>query len=164
MEIDLNCDLGEGAGSDAALMPLVTSANIPCAFHAGDPAEMMKAVTLAKQHGVTIGAHPGHRDPEHFGRRELALDPAQVHAETVYQIGALIAIARIHNSEVKYVKPHGGLYHQANRVDAYADAIIEAARLCGLAVMGLPRSVLEIRAKGRCPFVAEGFADRRYRP
>jgi UPF0271 protein len=163
MEIDLNCDLGEGAGDDATLMPLITSANVACAFHAGSPAEMLKTITLAKQHHIVVGAHPGHPDREHFGRRELPLTPSQVYVDAVYQIGALASVARIEQIEAKYVKPHGGLYHQANREDGYADALIEAARMFGLIVMGLPRSRLEERCRGRCGFVAEGFADRRYR-
>lgn len=164
MEIDLNCDLGEGAGADSAVMPFITSANVACAFHAGSAVEMRQTIAMAKHLNVVVGAHPGHRDPEHFGRRELSIEPAQVYVETVYQIGALLSVARIEQAAVRYVKPHGGLYHQVNRDDAYADTMIEAARLFGLMVMGLPRSRLEERARGRCPFVAEGFADRRYRP
>ena len=164
MEIDLNCDLGEGAGNDAELIPLITSANVACAFHAGSPAEIYRTVVLAKQHRVAIGAHPSHLDRDRFGRRELPVDPAQIYVDAVYQIGALLSVAKIVESPVKYVKPHGGLYHQANREDGYADALIEAARMFGLTVMGLPKSRLQERARGRCPFVAEGFADRGYRP
>jgi 5-oxoprolinase (ATP-hydrolysing) subunit A len=164
MEIDLNCDLGEQSGNDAALMPLITSANVACGYHAGNPVEMWRAFTLAKQHQVVIGAHPSHPDVEHFGRRELPLEPSQVYVDTVYQIGGLLSVANIEQMPLKYVKPHGGLYHQANREDKYADAIVEAARMFGLVVMGLPRSRLEERCRGRCPYVAEGFADRRYRP
>ncbi len=145
-------------------MPLITSANISCGFHAGSPDVIRRTAAMARKHGVVVGAHPGHADREHFGRRELPLDPSQVFVETIYQIGALIAVARIEQVEVKYVKPHGGLYHQANRDDAFADALIDAARHFNLIVMGLPRSRLEERCRGWCPFVAEGFADRRYRP
>lgn len=162
MEIDLNCDLGEGAGNDAALMPLITSANIACGFHAGSPAEMFETIKLAKSFGVVIGAHSGHADREHFGRRELPVPPAQVFAETAYQIGAIQALAQTQQVSVKYIKPHGGLYHQANHDPAYAEVIVDAAREFNLIVMGLPHSHLEQRAKGRCEFVAEGFADRRY--
>lgn len=164
MEMDLNCDLGEGTGNDADLMPLITSANVACGYHAGNPVEMWKSFVLARQQRVVVGAHPSHPDIEHFGRRELPLEPAQVYIDAVYQIGGLAAVARVEQLDIKYVKPHGGLYHQANREDPYADAIIEAASLFGLMVMGLPRSRLEERCRGRCPFVAEGFADRRYRP
>lgn len=164
MEVDLNCDLGEGAGSDAAIIPLITSANVACGFHAGSPAEAMRTIALARTHGVVIGAHPGHADREHFGRRELPLEPSQVYADCVYQIGALFALACGEQQKVKYVKPHGGLYHQANRDDRYAEAVVAAAQLFGLIVMGLPGSRLEAIAAGRCPFVAEGFADRHYRP
>src|SRR5262245_65079803 len=131
MEIDLNCDLGEGAGNDAALMRLITSANVACGYHAGNPVEMWKTFVMAREHKVVIGAHPSHPDIEHFGRRELPLEPAQVYADTIYQIGGLLSVARIEQIPVKYVKPHGGLYHQANREDKYADAIIEAACMFG---------------------------------
>jgi 5-oxoprolinase (ATP-hydrolysing) subunit A len=164
MEVDLNCDLGEGAGNDAAIVPLITSANISCGFHAGSAGEALATIALAKQYGVTIGAHPGHADREHWGRRELPVPPAQVHVECVYQIGALFGVARVEQARISYLKPHGGLYHQANRDDAYADAVVEAARLFNLVVVGLPSSRLEARSRGRCPFVAEGFADRAYRP
>jgi len=160
-EVDLNCDLGEGAGNDAAIMPLITSANVACGFHAGSALESHRTVELARAHGITTGAHPGHADREHFGRRELHLPPGQVYAETVYQIGALIALAD--PASIKYIKPHGGLYHEAHRDEATADALVAAATRFNLIVMGLPGSLLEQRTRGRCGFVAEGFADRGYR-
>ena len=163
MQIDLNSDLGEGAADDAEIMPLITSANVACGFHAGDPSLALKTLRLAAEHGIVVGAHPGYADRENFGRRELALDPAQVYADCVYQIGALSGLARMHALRLKYVKPHGGLYHQACREDAYAEAVIAAAQLFGLMVMGLPGSRLAALAAKRCEFVAEGFADRRYR-
>jgi UPF0271 protein len=163
LEIDLNSDLGEGAGQDAEIIPLVTSANLACGFHAGDPATALRIIRLAKQHGVVVGAHPGHPDREGFGRRELPRTPEEVFADCVYQIGALGGVARAEQIEVRYVKPHGGLYHQACREDIYAEAVVQAAALFNLVVMGLPGSKLEDRARGRCGFVAEGFADRRYR-
>src|SRR5271156_3339213 len=94
MEIDLNCDLGEGGPSDADLLSLVTSASVACGFHAGGPAEGRTALRLARQHGVVVGAHPGHADRDHFGRRELLRTPEQVFEETVYQVGALAGLAR----------------------------------------------------------------------
>jgi UPF0271 protein len=164
MDIDLNCDLGEGVGNDAAIIPLITSANVACGFHAGSPIEAWKTIVLAADHDVVIGAHPGHADPQHFGRRELPISPQQVCLDCIYQIGALRAIAAQEGVEVKYVKPHGGLYHQANRDDDYAAAVARAATSFGLAIMGLPGSKLEARARNGCRFIAEGFADRRYRP
>jgi UPF0271 protein len=164
MDIDLNCDLGEGAGNDAAIIPLITSANVACGFHAGSPMEAWKTIVLAADHQVVVGAHPGHADPQHLGRRELPIPPEQVYAECLYQIGALQAIAAVEGVDVKYIKPHGGLYHQANREDDYAAAIVDAAMSCCLPVMGLPGSKLEDYARDHCRFIAEGFADRRYRP
>lgn len=164
MPIDLNCDLGEGCPYDAELMPLITSANVACGFHAGDVATAHAALRAAKQHGVQVGAHPGFPDREHFGRRELPRSEEQVFEECVYQIGALTGLARAVGLELRYVKPHGALYNMACREDAYARPIVAAVELLGLQLMGLPGSRLEALSAGRCPFVAEGFADRRYQP
>jgi UPF0271 protein len=164
MDIDLNCDLGEGCASDAELMPLITSANIACGFHAGDPATAHAALRAAARHGVQVGAHPGFPDREHFGRRELARSEDQVFEDCVYQIGALAGLARAAGLAVRYVKPHGALYNLACRDDAYARPVVAAAALFELSVMGLPNSRLQALSAGRCPFVAEGFADRRYLP
>ncbi|HVK14871.1 MAG TPA: 5-oxoprolinase subunit PxpA [Gemmataceae bacterium] len=164
MVIDLNSDLGEGAGTDADLLPLLTSANVSCGAHAGDPADIAATLELARRHGVVVGAHPGHPDREHFGRRELPTPPRDVLEQVASQVAALRRLADRAGVEVKYLKPHGGLYHQACRDDAYADAVVTAAALAGLALIGLPDSRLAHRAAGRVSFVAEGFADRRYRP
>ncbi len=164
MDIDLNCDLGEGCPYDAELMPLITSANIACGFHAGDAAMAHTALRLAAQYGVQVGAHPGFPDREHFGRRELARSETQVFEDCVYQIGALAGLARAVGTSLRYVKPHGALYNLACRDDAYARPIVEAACLFGLALMALPESRLEALSVGRCPFIREGFADRRYLP
>lgn len=164
MQIDLNSDLGEGAGTDADLLPLLTSANICCGAHAGHPVDIAITLALAARQGVAVGAHPGHPDRDHFGRRELAIPPRNVLEETHAQIAALHKLATRAGVRLTYVKPHGGLYHQACRDDAYADAVVTAAALAGLPVVGLPGSRLAHRAAGRVPFVAEGFADRRYRP
>jgi UPF0271 protein len=162
--IDLNSDLGEGAGTDADLLPLLTSANVSCGAHAGDPADIAATLELARRHGVVVGAHPGHPDREHFGRRELPTPPRDVLEQVASQVAALRRLADRAGVEVRYLKPHGGLYHQACRDDAYADAVVTAAALAGLALIGLPDSRLAHRAAGRVSFVAEGFADRRYRP
>jgi UPF0271 protein len=164
MEIDLNCDLGEGCPYDAELMPLITSANVACGFHAGDPATAHAALREAAQHGVQVGAHPGFADREHFGRRELQRSEEQVFEDCVYQIGALSGLARAVGLELRYVKPHGALYNMACRDDTYARPVVVAVALFGLRLMGLPGSRLEALSASRCPYVAEGFADRRYQP
>ena len=162
MRIDLNCDLGEGGPCDDALMPLITSANIACGFHAGGPADALAALRAAARHGVRAGAHPGFADREQFGRRELDRNEGQIYEDCVYQIGALAGLARAAGTTLRHVKPHGGLYNRACRDDAYARPVVAAAELFGLALVGLPGSRLQALAEGRCPFVAEGFADRRY--
>jgi UPF0271 protein len=164
MEIDVNCDLGEGCPNDAALMPLITSANVACGFHAGDPATAYATLLLAARHGVQVGAHPGFADREHFGRRELVRTEQQIYEDCVYQIGALAALSQAAGVTVRYVKPHGALYNMACRDDAYARPVVAASALFGLQLMSLPGSRLEAISAGRCPFVAEGFADRRYLP
>lgn len=163
-EIDLNADLGEGAGTDAELMPLVTSANVCGGLHAGGPDAIRAAVELAAKHGVAVGVHPGHDDRAHFGRREIALSAQQLGSLLAYQVGAVQAVARLVGVAVKYVKPHGALYHQACGDERYARPVMGVALLHGLAVVGLPGSVLEGVCRGKVPFAAEGFADRRYRP
>jgi UPF0271 protein len=164
MEIDLNCDLGEGCPHDAELMPLITSANIACGFHAGDAATAHAALRQAVRHGVQAGAHPGFPDREGFGRRELSRAEEQVFEDCVYQVGALAGLARATGTALRYVKPHGALYNMACRDEAYARPVVAAAGLFRLAVMALPGSRLEALCAGRCDFVAEGFADRRYLP
>jgi 5-oxoprolinase (ATP-hydrolysing) subunit A len=163
MSIDLNCDLGEGCPHDAELMTLITSANVACGGHAGEPAGIFATLTLAKKHGVQVGAHPGYPDKERFGRRELAYDSERVFQECLYQIGALLGLAKGVGVSVRYLKPHGALYNQACRDATYAEPVVRAAVAVDLAVMGLPGSILEKEAKrqGR-QFIAEGFADRRY--
>jgi UPF0271 protein len=164
MEIDLNCDLGEGCSHDAELMELVTTVNIACGFHAGDPALMHAALTAAHQRGVQVGAHPGFPDREHFGRRELARTPEQIFEDCVYQIGALVGLAQSVGLKLRHVKPHGALYNMACRDDDFARPIVAAVEAFGLTLMALTRSRLQTLSAGRCPFVAEGFADRRYQP
>lgn len=161
MQIDLNCDLGEGCPFDAELMPLITSANIACGFHAGDAATAYKAVELAANHGVAVGAHPSFPDRESFGRREMKRLPQHIYEDCVYQIGALQGIARAVGVPLTHVKPHGALYNMACRDENRARPVVLAAHLFDLPVVGLPGSQLELLAT---KFVAEGFADRRYRP
>lgn len=165
MLIDLNADLGEGIGTDAALMTLITSANVCCGFHAGDADAARATLELAAQHGVAVGAHPGHADRENFGRSEVERTDRQVATLAIHQIGALVGLSRICRSYVRYLKPHGALYHQACRDARYAKPLVAAAFLYGLSIVGLPGSQLEVAAAAvGLPFVPEGFADRRYRP
>jgi 5-oxoprolinase (ATP-hydrolysing) subunit A len=165
MDIDLNCDLGEGAPYDGELMPLITSANIACGFHAGDALLMRNSVFQAVQHGVRIGAHPGYNDREHFGRKDIPVPPEQVFAELTYQIGALIGIGHSLGATVSHVKPHGALYNRSARNAQIAEAVVEATAAFNIPLMGLSGSELEkMAARYRLPFYAEGFADRRYQP
>jgi UPF0271 protein len=162
MQIDLNSDLGEGCAADAELMTLITSANVCCGFHAGDAATARAALSLAKQHGVQVGAHPGYADREHFGRRELDLGEQDLFDLCVYQIGALAGLAKGVGIPLRYIKPHGALYNQACRDDRVAAPIVKAAKMFALPVMALPGSRLEALCGGACGFIREGFADRRY--
>jgi UPF0271 protein len=165
VEIDLNADLGEGAGFDTELMPLITSANVCCGLHAGGPGEMSNVFTLADQHGVATGAHPGYADREHFGRRELNLLPDEIADLCVYQIGAAVGMGWANESPILYVKPHGALYHRACADGDAADAVVWACEQFDLPVVGLPNSALQDAARQHgVAFIPEGFADRRYRP
>ena len=165
MDIDLNADLGEGAGFDAELMPLITSANVCCGLHAGGPLEIRATLELARQHRVVVGAHPGYHDRDGFGRRELALTGQQLLDLCIYQISALDALARGSDVELRYIKAHGALYNQACRDDDVALAFSMAAYAWNLPVVGLPGSKLEAAVRDRgLFFIPEGYVDRRYRP
>lgn len=165
MHIDLNADLGEGCGSDAALLELVSSANIACGFHAGDAQTMVESVRVALKNGVAIGAHPSFPDRENFGRTAMQLPPETVYAQTLYQIGALDSITRALGGTMRHVKPHGMLYNQAAKEAPLADAIARAVRDCSpaLILVGLAGSEL-IRAGERYGLATrqEVFADRGY--
>jgi UPF0271 protein len=172
MRVDLNGDVGEAAsggpaGQDPALMPHITSANVACGFHAGDPGVMRATVALAREHGVAVGAHPGFPDPKGFGRRELQFSPRNVEDFVAYQVGALAAIAAGQGVRLQHVKPHGALFNMAVRDAALADAIARAAAVIdrSLILFGLPGS--EIVAAGKragLRTASEGFADRAYQP
>jgi len=164
--VDLNADLGEGCGSDAELLTLVSSANIACGFHAGDAQAMRESVRGALQNGVAIGAHPSFPDRENFGRTAMNLPPETVYAQMLYQIGALAAIARAEGGQLRHVKPHGMLYNQAAKDAQLSDAIARAVHAVdgNLILVGLAGSEL-IRAGERYSLVTreEVFADRGYR-
>ena len=158
--VDLNCDMGEGAGHDAELMPLITSANIACGAHAGNARTMFQTCELAEQHGVSIGAHPSLDDRQHFGRRELPISQAAAAALVTRQLRALSAYAK-----VRHVKPHGALYNMAARDPALADAIALAVRNfdASLVLFGLAHSALIAAGQAHGLSVAhEVFADRTY--
>jgi UPF0271 protein len=172
MKIDLNCDMGESfgrykLGDDAAVMPFISSANIACGLHAGDPGVMRATVQLAKQHGVAVGAHPGWPDLQGFGRREMNLSHEEVEAFVLYQIGALSAFAKADGVALRHVKPHGALYNQAAKDRALASAIARAVQrfdkeliLVGLAGSALISFGQELGLRA----ANEGFPDRRYNP
>ncbi len=167
MNIDLNCDLGESAGNDEAIMPHITSANIACGFHAGDANVMRATVKLAKRYGVNIGAHPGWNDRQNFGRLEMNVPIDEVEAIVFEQINTLAQIAKAEGAALTHVKPHGALYNQAATDRGLADAIARAVKrfsvdliLVGLAGSGLCEAGLAAGIK----VAGEGFPDRAYNP
>lgn len=170
--IDLNSDLGESfgrwtLGHDADVMRSITSANVACGYHAGDPGIMRETVRLAREHGVAIGAHPAFPDLVGFGRRNMAASPAEVESFVLYQLGALAAMATAEGVTLQHVKPHGALYNMAIRNRELADAIARAVAAFDRTLMlfGLPGSEL-VKAGGAAGLevAAEGFADRSYEP
>jgi UPF0271 protein len=168
--IDLNADLGEGFGrwhltDDDALLSVVTSANVACGFHAGDPSTMRRVCELAAERGVRIGAHVSYRDLAGFGRRPMDVPADELADETAYQIGALQAFARAAGARVAYVKPHGALYNRVVLDEEQAAAVVAGVCLAdpALPVLGLPGSrLLLVAGKAGLPIVAEAFADRAY--
>ncbi|WP_458460335.1 LamB/YcsF family protein [Paenibacillus sp.] len=168
--LDINCDLGESYGvyrtlSDETILPLITSANIACGFHAGDPATMRMTVESALEHQVAIGAHPGLPDLQGFGRRRMEITPREAYDMVVYQIGALDAFVRASGGRMHHVKPHGALYNMAAEDAKLAEAIVEAIYQVQpeLYLYGLAGSEL-IDAANRISLrsVSEVFADRTY--
>jgi UPF0271 protein len=154
-------------GSDDDLIPLVSSVNVACGAHAGDPATILRTVALAAEHGVAVGAHPGYPDLVGFGRRDLEMSAGDLRASLVVQVGAVVAAARVAGVTVRHVKPHGALYNRAAREAALAGVVAEAIAALdrGLVLVGLAgsRSLEAGRAAGLA-VLAEGFADRRYEP
>ena len=170
--IDLNADLGEGFGrwsltDDEALLSVVTSANIACGFHAGDPTTMRRVCARAAEEDVRIGAQVSYRDLAGFGRRPMDVPAEELADEVAYQIGALDVFARAAGTRVRYVKPHGALYNRACADPEQAAAVVAGVLLAGgdLPVLGLPGSALHAAAtEAGLPVVGEAFADRAYTP
>lgn len=170
--IDLNADLGESygrwrLGHDADLLALVSSANVACGFHAGDPLTARQTLALAAERGVTVGAHPGYPDLLGFGRRDIDASPTEVENWVVYQVGALAALARAAGTAVRYVKPHGALYNKAVRHAPTADAIARGVALVDprLVLLGLPESeILAAADRVGIRGAREAFPDRNYEP
>ncbi len=172
LRIDINCDMGESfgpwrMGADEQVMPHITSANIACGAHAGDPSVMRRTVRLARAAGAGVGAHPGFADLQGFGRREMTVDPSELEDSLIAQIGALTAIATAEGTALQHVKAHGALYNMAARDRALADVIARAIRACApsLILFGLPNSsMIDAGRAAGLRVAAEGFADRAYEP
>lgn len=165
MAVDLNADVGEGM-DDAALMPYLTSANVACGLHAGDPAVMDATVAQALARGVSIGAHPGYPDRENFGRIRMDLPPEAIEGLVLYQIAALEGFVRARGARLVHVKPHGALYHAGAESAEIARAIAAGIRRAGesLTVVAQPGSrLLDAAREAGLPAAKEAFADRRYR-
>ena len=172
MRIDLNCDMGESfgrweLGQDALVLPYVSSANIACGAHAGDPAVMRRTLQLAKAHGVACGAHPGFADIAGFGRREIPITGREARDLVLWQLGALDGIARSEGVQVRHVKAHGALYNMAARDQDLAAGIAQAVAEFDrtLVLFGLASSpMLDVGRRAGLSVAAEGFADRAYEP
>lgn len=168
--IDLNSDLGEGfgpfrVGADDALFPLISSANVACGFHGGDPLMMEQTVARARAQGVAVGAHPGYPDRAGFGRRAMAATPTEIRADVLYQIAAFAGFCRAAGVSMQHVKAHGALYNQAVSDRAVADAIAQAVRDFdpGLRFFAIPGSALDAAGQAAgLTVVREAFADRAY--
>ena len=168
--VDLNCDLGESFGAytmgmDEAVIPHVTSVNVACGYHAGDPLTIEKTVALAARYGGAVGAHPGFPDLLGFGRRPMTVTPAEAGAYVKYQMGALMAFAKGQGLKLQHVKPHGALYNMAARDEVLARGIAQAIASVDSSIylMGLAGSVMLIEAeKAGLPVISEVFADRAY--
>ncbi|CAL9554211.1 5-oxoprolinase subunit A [Nocardiopsis dassonvillei] len=170
--IDLNSDLGEGfgrweLGDDRDLLSIVTSANVACGFHAGDPSVMRRTAADAAARSVAVGAHVGYRDLAGFGRRFIDVPPAELTADVLYQMGALSSFTRLAGDRIRYVKPHGALYNTIVHHEEQAAAVVEAVRAFdpGMPVLGLPGSrFLRLAEEAGLPVHREAFADRAYTP
>jgi len=170
LRIDINCDLGESygrfkVGQDSRIMPHITSANVACGFHAGDPVTMAHTVDLAKRCGVAVGAHPGYPDLMGFGRREMKLNSEETKSYIMYQIGALQAFAAASSISLQHVKPHGALYNMATRDRDLSKIIVEAVQCIDsdLILVGPPTSMIaKVASEMGLRVALEVFADRAY--
>lgn len=170
--VDINCDLGESygaykVGNDEKIMPHITSANVACGFHGGDPTTIAQTINLAKKCGVAVGAHPGFPDLMGFGRREMRLTPEEVETYTIYQVSAVEGFTRVAGADLQHVKPHGALYNMATRDEKLSRSIVEAVKALNkdLIVFAPPKSALAkntLEAGLRVAY--EFFADRAYNP
>jgi len=166
--IDLNADVGEeasGPDGDGALLDVVTSASVACGFHAGDPSVMRRTLGDAVSRSVVVGAHPSYPDRAGFGRREMAISPARLTDDLLYQIGALDGLARAYGARVRYVKPHGALYHRMGGDEACARAVCEALLAYGSLALLAPWGSVAIAVAEHfgVEVATEAFADRAYR-
>ena len=164
-KIDLNCDMGEGYATDALIMPLISSANIACGYHAGGGELMRQTIRLALQHDVAIGAHPSFDDKEGFGRREMHLSLEEIHLLVTDQINSILKAAEAEGARLSHVKPHGALYNMAAKDAMVADAISRAIKAIDVSLIlyGLPNSASETSAAQHgLRFYREVFSDRTY--
>lgn len=173
-DLNLNCDLGEDysiyqVADEAAIMPLIDQANIACGFHAGDPKVIYASLNKAKQHGVTIGAHPSYPDRQGFGRRTMLIEPEEMFTHLLYQISALMGMAKSLDTAVSYVKPHGALYNDLLNNTALRHAVFRAVQQLGrgeiaLMLLATPdyQQLQKEAALYQLPLWFEAFADRRY--
>ena len=169
MKVMINCDMGEAfglyrCGDDEGIMPFITVANVACGFHASDPVVMRNTVRLAKKHGVKVGAHPSYPDLQGFGRREMKMDPEELTACIIYQVGALKGFLETNGMELNHIKPHGSLYGVSSRDEAVANAVADAAEAFGgVPLMGMANTVHEdVYTKRGLPFLAEYYTDLDY--
>lgn len=170
--IDLNCDLGESfgllkIGNDESLFPYITSCNIACGYHGGDPLTMKKTIQLAIKHHVIVGAHPAYPDLQGFGRRRMEIPSDELRAMIQYQVGGLMALCTSQGTSVRYVKPHGALYNRCSQDRQECETVIKAIRSldANLVFMGLAGSIMQkVAQELDHPFAAEAFIDRRYTP
>lgn len=163
--VDLNADLGEGAGHDLELLEFVTSANISCGFHAGDPASILGSIRDAVANNVSVGAHPSFFDRNNFGRSELPLPPAEIFAQVAYQLGAFSTLASAAGTRMNHIKPHGALYNMAARDPAISDAIVQAILVTDPYLMLFAPPASQLARAGEAAelhVVQEVFADRNY--
>ena len=169
MSVMINCDMGEAfglyrMGDDEGIMPHITVANVACGFHASDPVVMRNTVCLAQKHGVKVGAHPSYPDLQGFGRREMKMDPEELTACIIYQVGALKGFLETNGMELNHIKPHGSLYGVSSRDEAVANAVADAAEAFGgVPLLGMANTVHEdVYTKRGLPFVAEYYTDLDY--